>query len=87
MTPDRPNPPGAPRAPRARRSSGTSSNSSGMNDQSLFAQAAEDIQRRSAPLPDRIRPRDLSEYFGQDELVGTGKILRTMIEQDRITSM
>ncbi len=59
----------------------------GLNDGSLFAQAAGEIQRRSAPLPDRVRPRDLNEYFGQDELVGAGKILRSMIEQDRITSM
>ena len=41
----------------------------------------------SQPLASRMRPRDLSEFVGQEHLVGEGKILRQMIERDRIPSM
>jgi putative ATPase len=34
-----------------------------------------------------MRPRDLSEFVGQEHLVGEGKILRQMIERDQIPSM
>ncbi|HXD33989.1 MAG TPA: replication-associated recombination protein A [Pyrinomonadaceae bacterium] len=33
-----------------------------------------------APLADRMRPRSLSEFVGQDHLVGEGRILRRLIE-------
>ena len=39
------------------------------------------------PLASRMRPRDLDGFVGQDHLLGKGKILRTLIEQDRVTSM
>jgi putative ATPase len=39
------------------------------------------------PLADRMRPRDLDEFVGQEDLVGPGKILRNAIEEDRIFSM
>ena len=39
------------------------------------------------PLASRMRPRDLSEFVGQEHLVGEGKILRQMIERDQIPSM
>ena len=41
----------------------------------------------SQPLASRMRPRDLSEFVGQEHLVGEGKILRQMIERDQIPSM
>ena len=34
----------------------------------------------AAPLADRMRPRDLSEYVGQEHLVGEGRVLRRLIE-------
>jgi putative ATPase len=34
------------------------------------------------PLADRMRPRTLDEYVGQEHLVGQGKPLRTLIERD-----
>ena len=34
------------------------------------------------PLADRMRPRALDEYLGQEHLVGPGKPLRTQIERD-----
>ena len=39
------------------------------------------------PLAARMRPRDLSEFVGQTHLLGENKILRRMIESDKITSM
>ena len=46
-----------------------------------------DTGRNTAPLADRLRPEELSDFVGQDHLVGEGKILRSLIENDRITSM
>jgi putative ATPase len=40
-----------------------------------------------APLADRMRPLELSEFIGQEHIVGKGKILQRMIEEDRIFSM
>src|SRR5436190_7945047 len=37
---------------------------------------------RSRPLADRMRPRTLDEFVGQEHLVGPGKPLRTQIERD-----
>ena len=37
----------------------------------------------SAPLANRMRPRTLDEFVGQEHLVGKGKILREIIENDR----
>ncbi len=42
---------------------------------------------KSAPLADRLRPKNLSDYIGQDHLVGDGKIISRMIKADRIYSM
>lgn len=42
---------------------------------------------QNAPLADRMRPRTLEEFFGQDELVGGGSFLRSAIENDRVPSM
>jgi len=41
----------------------------------------------SQPLASRMRPRDLSEFVGQEHLVGEGMLLRQMIERDQIPSM
>ncbi|EHI96819.1 AAA ATPase central domain protein [Clostridium sp. DL-VIII] len=40
-----------------------------------------------SPLADRVRPRTLDEYIGQDHILGKGKVLRQLIEADNITSM
>ena len=39
------------------------------------------------PLAARLRPRTLEEYVGQTHLLGPGKVLRRLIESDRISSM
>lgn len=53
-----------------------------MGQMSLF-----DDRERLAPLASRLRPTSLDEYVGQKHLVGQGKILRRLIEQDQISSM
>ena len=39
------------------------------------------------PLAERMRPRTLEEYTGQQHILGEGKQLRAAIEQDRLHSM
>jgi len=39
------------------------------------------------PLASRLRPRDLPEFVGQSHLLGEGKVLRTMIDRDMVSSM
>jgi len=34
----------------------------------------------AGPLADRMRPRELSEFVGQEQLVGEGRVLRRLIE-------
>ena len=41
----------------------------------------------SEPLAARIRPRNLSEFCGQQHLLGEGKVLRRIIENDTVGSM
>ena len=42
---------------------------------------------RTRPLADRMRPRTLEEFVGQQHLLGPGKPLRTQIERDDPDSM
>ncbi len=39
------------------------------------------------PLADRMRPQKLSDYIGQSHLVGEGKILKDLINNDKVPSM
>jgi putative ATPase len=41
----------------------------------------------SAPLAERMRPRTLEEFVGQDNLIGPGRPLRKAIEEDRLQSI
>ena len=40
-----------------------------------------------APLAERMRPKTLEEFVGQDHLLGPGKVLRQAIESDQLPSM
>jgi putative ATPase len=42
---------------------------------------------RTRPLADRMRPRTLDEFIGQEHLVAPGKPLRTQLERDDIGSV
>lgn len=39
------------------------------------------------PLAEKMRPKSLEEFFGQEEIVGIDSPIRQMIETDNITSM
>jgi len=60
-------------------------------ESSLFdlPDSPESAARRSkgAPLAERMRPRNLTEYAGQEHLIGPGKPLRVQIEHDDPASM
>lgn len=43
-------------------------------------------QNTSVPLAERMRPRSFDEFFGQQHIVGKGRLLRRAIEADRLTS-
>lgn len=53
----------------------------------LFKEAAKRALSANAPLADRMRPRSLDEFVGQDHILGPGKLLRRAIEADRIGSL
>lgn len=57
----------------------------------LFAAAeAEETNRNKSkyePLAQRMRPRNFAEFIGQKEIMGQGRYLRRMIEQDQLPSM
>ncbi|PEN14299.1 AAA family ATPase [Longibacter salinarum] len=53
----------------------------------LFDAQAEQARQERAPLADRMRPRTLDEFVGQDHILGEGKLLRRAIEADRVTSV
>ena len=42
---------------------------------------------QEAPLADRMRPVLLEQFFGQEQIIGTGKLLRQLIEKDEIPSL
>jgi putative ATPase len=52
----------------------------------LFDHALRDRLTREAPLAARMRPRNLDEYVGQEEIAGPGRLLRRAIEADRLFS-
>jgi putative ATPase len=56
---------------------------------SLFSNLPQHAAEDSAhqPLAERMRPRTLDEFIGQEKLLGPGKPLRQQIENDQISSM
>lgn len=53
----------------------------------LFEPQREQRRAASMPLAARMRPRTLDEFAGQSHILGPGKLLRRMIEADRLTSL
>ncbi len=53
-----------------------------MEQYSLF-----DDRETMNPLASRLRPESLEEFIGQNHLLGAGKVLRRLIDSDRIPSM
>jgi len=52
-----------------------------MEQESLFDKPEQ------SPLASRVRPRTLDDFVGQTHLLGSGKILRELIENDQVSSM
>jgi putative ATPase len=53
----------------------------------LFKKNGEDLLKRLAPLADRMRPRTLEEYIGQQHIIGEGRLLRRAIQIDQLSSL
>ena len=53
----------------------------------LFELSMQKNLRREAPLADRMRPRNLDEFVGQDHVIGQGKYLSRLIKSDRLSSI
>ena len=54
---------------------------------SLFNDKERESVIGEAPLAERMRPKGLEEFVGQDHLLGPGKVLRQAIESDQLPSM
>jgi putative ATPase len=52
----------------------------------LFSNGSDEGSSSAAPLADRMRPRELDEFLGQDHILGPGKVLRKAIEKDELHS-
>jgi len=52
----------------------------------LFAEQEQAALTRVQPLAVRMRPRTLEEFVGQEAFLGPGKLLRRLLEADRLTS-
>ncbi|MBI2868242.1 MAG: replication-associated recombination protein A [Chloroflexi bacterium] len=53
----------------------------------MFERETEAAKTKDAPLATRMRPAALSDYIGQEHIVGEGRVLRKAIESDHIPSM
>ncbi|ANK60994.1 replication-associated recombination protein A [Loigolactobacillus backii] len=53
-----------------------------MEQESLFNQ-----NEKNQPLANRVRPTNLDNFVGQQQLLGPGKVLRQLIDHDQVTSM
>jgi len=52
----------------------------------LFAATREANLKQAEPLAVRMRPRTIEEFLGQSHFLGEGKLLRRMLEADRVSS-
>lgn len=53
---------------------------------SFFDRTFEDNQAANEPLAARMRPETLAHFYGQDQIVGKGKLLTRLITADKLTS-
>src|SRR6266513_2367038 len=52
----------------------------------LFDDVRRANRRRAEPLAARMRPRTLDEFVGQQHFLGPGKLLRRLLQADRLGS-
>jgi putative ATPase len=53
----------------------------------LFAHGRREQIERESPLANRMRPRTLEEFVGQEHIVGPGRLLRRAIQADQLSSL
>jgi putative ATPase len=53
----------------------------------LFSHRREQTLRQIAPLADRMRPRSLDDFVGQEAILGPGRLLRRAITADRVGNL
>ena len=53
----------------------------------LFTDNSSHEAAANAPLAERMRPRSLAEFVGQEHLLGDGRLLKMMIESDQLSSL
>ncbi len=53
----------------------------------LFSHRREQALGRLAPLADRLRPRSLDDFVGQEAILGPGRLLRRAIAADRVGNL
>lgn len=53
----------------------------------LFAHGRKAQLERESPLANRMRPRSLEEFVGQEHIVGPGRLLRRAIQADQLSSL
>jgi putative ATPase len=53
----------------------------------LFEPTTHHLPPSSTPLAERVRPQSLDEFVGQEHLLGPGKPLRVLIENDEVPTM
>ena len=54
---------------------------------SLFQRQEQAERQRAQPLAARMRPRSLDEFVGQQHFLGEGKLLRRILQADRLSSV
>jgi putative ATPase len=53
----------------------------------LFRHARQNQIEQESPLANRMRPRTLDEFVGQEQIVGPGRLLRRAIQADQLSSL
>jgi putative ATPase len=53
----------------------------------LFSHRGEQLRQSLAPLADRMRPRCIDDFQGQEEILGPGRLLRRAITADRVGNL
>nr|WP_254896327.1 AAA family ATPase [Synechococcus sp. HK05] len=53
----------------------------------MFSHRGEQLRQNLAPLADRLRPRSLDDFQGQEDILGPGRLLRRAITADRVGNL
>jgi putative ATPase len=56
-------------------------------NKTLFSRSEKTNMQSAAPLAVRMRPRTIDEFIGQKHFLGPGKLLKRMLEADKLSSL